>query len=229
MHTNPQDLGRSGKPGRPPRIPDVGPPNRRTSGWGLGAGPPSSRAAWVELNPALRPSCPRGVDRWSLHSRRGACPGSPRRGEGDRAARAPGPGSAAAPSVASRRFDRSPPRERSGPLARPRRTREIGWFASVPPAPRWSSAAESNACGNSRRSRPSGALAGCPATPGTSPTSTTQATGFTDRGFLREGAPADIVVYDLENLKRTPEWNYERAEDFPANEWRLIQRAEGYK
>lgn len=37
------------------------------------------------------------------------------------------------------------------------------------------------------------------------------------------------MVYDLENLKRTPEWNYERAEDFPANEWRLIQRAEGYK
>ena len=56
-----------------------------------------------------------------------------------------------------------------------------------------------------------------------------QAAGFTDRGFLREGAPADIVVYDLENLKRTPEWNYERAEDFPANEWRLVQRAEGYR
>ena len=26
-----------------------------------------------------------------------------------------------------------------------------------------------------------------------------QAAGFTDRGFLREGAPADIVVYDLDS------------------------------
>ncbi len=56
-----------------------------------------------------------------------------------------------------------------------------------------------------------------------------QAAGFVDRGFLREGAPADILVYDLENLKRTPEWNYEVARDFPADEWRLIQRAEGYR
>jgi N-acyl-D-amino-acid deacylase len=56
-----------------------------------------------------------------------------------------------------------------------------------------------------------------------------QAAGFTDRGFLREGAPADIVVYDLEALKRTPEWSYEIAHDFPADEWRCIQRAEGYR
>ena len=56
-----------------------------------------------------------------------------------------------------------------------------------------------------------------------------QAAGFLDRGFLREGAPADIVVYDLEKLKRTPEWSYEVAHDFPANEWRLVQRAEGYR
>ncbi|NQV20079.1 MAG: amidohydrolase family protein, partial [Rhodospirillales bacterium] len=56
-----------------------------------------------------------------------------------------------------------------------------------------------------------------------------QAAGFVDRGFLREGAPADIVVYDLENLKRVPEIDYEVAYDFPANEWRRIQRAEGYR
>jgi N-acyl-D-aspartate/D-glutamate deacylase len=56
-----------------------------------------------------------------------------------------------------------------------------------------------------------------------------QAAGFLDRGFLREGAPADIVVYDLARLKRTPEWDYEIAHDFPANEWRRIQRAEGYR
>lgn len=56
-----------------------------------------------------------------------------------------------------------------------------------------------------------------------------QAAGFTDRGFLREGAPADIVVYDFENLRRTPEVDYEIARDFPANEWRRVQRAEGYR
>jgi N-acyl-D-amino-acid deacylase len=56
-----------------------------------------------------------------------------------------------------------------------------------------------------------------------------QAAGFLDRGFLREGAPADIVVYDLENLKRTPEFEFEIAYDFPAGEWRRVQRAEGYR
>ena len=56
-----------------------------------------------------------------------------------------------------------------------------------------------------------------------------QAAGFSDRGFLKEGAPADIVVYDLENLKRVPEWDYEIAQDFPANEWRRVQRAQGYR
>ncbi|MBM4385671.1 MAG: amidohydrolase family protein [Deltaproteobacteria bacterium] len=56
-----------------------------------------------------------------------------------------------------------------------------------------------------------------------------QAAGFLDRGFLREGAPADIVVYDLARLRRVPEWDFEVAHDFPANEWRRIQRAEGYR
>jgi len=56
-----------------------------------------------------------------------------------------------------------------------------------------------------------------------------QAAGFLDRGFLREGAPADIVVYDLEKLKRTPEWEFEIVHDFPADEWRRVQRAEGYR
>ena len=56
-----------------------------------------------------------------------------------------------------------------------------------------------------------------------------QAAGFTDRGFLREGAPADILVYDFENLRRIPEVDYEIAHDFPADEWRRIQRAEGYR
>ena len=56
-----------------------------------------------------------------------------------------------------------------------------------------------------------------------------QAAGFLDRGFLREGAPADIVVYDYQNLRRVPELDYEIAHDFPANQWRRIQRAEGYR
>jgi N-acyl-D-aspartate/D-glutamate deacylase len=56
-----------------------------------------------------------------------------------------------------------------------------------------------------------------------------QAAGFTDRGFLREGAPADIVVYDMGELKRTPEWEFEVLHDLPANEWRVVQKAEGYR
>jgi N-acyl-D-aspartate/D-glutamate deacylase len=56
-----------------------------------------------------------------------------------------------------------------------------------------------------------------------------QAAGFMDRGFLREGAPADIVVYDLANLKRVPEVEYEIAHDVPGGEWRRVQRAEGYR
>ena len=56
-----------------------------------------------------------------------------------------------------------------------------------------------------------------------------EAAGFLDRGFLREGAPADIIVYDLHKLRRVPEVDYEVAWDFPANEWRRVQRAEGYR
>ena len=47
-----------------------------------------------------------------------------------------------------------------------------------------------------------------------------------DRGFLREGAAADVVVYDLENLKLLPS---EVVHDLPGGDWRRIQRAEGYR
>ncbi len=56
-----------------------------------------------------------------------------------------------------------------------------------------------------------------------------QAAGFLDRGCLRVGAPADIIIYDLGALRRVPEVDYEVAWDMPANEWRRIQRAEGYR
>ena len=50
--------------------------------------------------------------------------------------------------------------------------------------------------------------------------------GFRDRGFLHEGAPADIIVYDLENLELGPR---EVAHDFPGGEWRRVQGVTGYR
>jgi N-acyl-D-aspartate/D-glutamate deacylase len=54
-----------------------------------------------------------------------------------------------------------------------------------------------------------------------------QAAGFRDsRGTLAVGAPADLVVYDYENLTIT---DRETAYDYPAGEWRVIDRARGYR
>jgi len=50
--------------------------------------------------------------------------------------------------------------------------------------------------------------------------------GFKNRGTLREGAPADIVIYDLNKLTIKP---MEIAHDFPGGEWRRVRRAEGYR
>jgi N-acyl-D-aspartate/D-glutamate deacylase len=50
--------------------------------------------------------------------------------------------------------------------------------------------------------------------------------GIQDRGFIREGAPADLVVYDLENLKSTEP---EVVHDLPGGDWRRVQKAEGYR
>jgi N-acyl-D-aspartate/D-glutamate deacylase len=50
--------------------------------------------------------------------------------------------------------------------------------------------------------------------------------GFTDRGTLEPGKAADIVVYDFDALDILP---VEKVHDFPAGEWRRIQRAKGYR
>lgn len=50
--------------------------------------------------------------------------------------------------------------------------------------------------------------------------------GFKDRGCLREGMAADILVYDLEKLAVKPT---EILHDVPPNNWRRVQGADGYR
>lgn len=53
-----------------------------------------------------------------------------------------------------------------------------------------------------------------------------QAAGLKDRGALVEGMAADIIIYDLAELGSLPQ---ERLWDYPAGEWRLVQKAKGYE
>ncbi|HVA68173.1 MAG TPA: amidohydrolase family protein [Candidatus Binataceae bacterium] len=55
------------------------------------------------------------------------------------------------------------------------------------------------------------------------------AAGFKDRGTLREGTWADVVVYDLKGLDVEPDWVGEVVHDLPGGEWRRVQRAHGYR
>jgi N-acyl-D-aspartate/D-glutamate deacylase len=50
--------------------------------------------------------------------------------------------------------------------------------------------------------------------------------GFTDRGTLREGAAADVIVYDLDALDYL---DTEFVHDLPAGQMRSISRARGYR
>lgn len=52
------------------------------------------------------------------------------------------------------------------------------------------------------------------------------AAGVLDRGYLREGAPADVVVYDYDALDVGAS---RRVEDYPAGAWRLVADATGYR
>merc|ERR1712048_1211219 len=52
-----------------------------------------------------------------------------------------------------------------------------------------------------------------------------QAAGLLDRGHLAEGMPADIIVYDYENLALEPGQKFF---DFPGGDWRRGCKAQGY-
>jgi len=53
-----------------------------------------------------------------------------------------------------------------------------------------------------------------------------QAAGIRDRGYLAEGMPADIVIYNLDEMELLPPT---RAYDWPGDAWHLDRRAKGWR
>jgi len=53
--------------------------------------------------------------------------------------------------------------------------------------------------------------------------------GLKDRGTVVEGAPADILVYDLDTLRTDPEGLFDTVYDLPGGDWRRVKRAHGYR
>jgi len=52
------------------------------------------------------------------------------------------------------------------------------------------------------------------------------AAGLRGRGALTVGLAADIIVYDPNTIDSLP---IERLHDYPAGEWRIVQKAVGYE
>ena len=53
-----------------------------------------------------------------------------------------------------------------------------------------------------------------------------QYAGLHDRGVIRVGSPADVLIYDLDELGWT---DAEKAYDLPAGDWRRITKGLGYR
>ncbi len=53
-----------------------------------------------------------------------------------------------------------------------------------------------------------------------------QYAGLHDRGVVRVGSPADLLIYDFENLSWT---DAEKAYDLPAGDWRRVTKGIGYR
>ncbi|AEG49786.1 Amidohydrolase 3 [Sphingobium chlorophenolicum L-1] len=56
-----------------------------------------------------------------------------------------------------------------------------------------------------------------------------RAAGFTDRGTLKVGSYADIMIYDHATIHYEPQLPYERVYDLPGGDWRKVKRAVGMR
>lgn len=56
-----------------------------------------------------------------------------------------------------------------------------------------------------------------------------QAFGFRDRGLLKPGYAADVMIYDPDKLDYYPRGHYEVVHDLPGGDWRKVTRARGIR